>query len=74
MQGDGNLSLSMRNARNLMGGGDHSVTPPPARGKSPVTDLKLLRKSPHAILAESGSAETVRHRNAVNTMRDFFGM
>lgn len=68
---------SIRNIRAI--GGDRSTPQPPPTNEPPTSrnnsgEQLQQYKSPHEILAASGSMETVRIRNVQNLISEFFGM
>jgi hypothetical protein len=51
---------------------ERQATPPREAQEGGGTPTQQLNKSPHEILAASGSMETVRIRNVKNLLGDFF--
>jgi hypothetical protein len=68
-----NVRGSVRNVRQPATSTDRGERTVTSASKSPEARL-YHHKSPHEILAASGSAEKVRVRNVKSLLNDFFGM
>ncbi|GKY95448.1 hypothetical protein MPSEU_000506400 [Mayamaea pseudoterrestris] len=65
---------STRNVRQQQPTTDRGERTAASASRSPESRLHRHHKSPHEILAASGSAEKVRLRNVKSLLNDFFGM